>query len=472
MVTIRWIAVMVAWLLAGALFLSPSRAAEGEEKSAGTPKFTMNPGDGLTLTSASGETTFNLGFYVQARFQWLSYDQYVRSNPLASSPPIPVDNIGQQNKSFDLRRARMYMRGQLGQPWIKYKVEFDLVGNDEGLRNVFIPPGDPTTGFVGVNISSGAESKDGRTMKLLDAYVDLSPNPAANFRIGQFKIPHGREEIVSDNLLQMPARSISSDFFAPSRDRGVLFFGATPTALIGYQVGAFNGTGLTRGQNLDPDLAYVARLTAAGKGGYLDTESVIDDPATFHVQGSVSWYDTSDTPKRQSPSIPIGKIRDTRLSGDVEFFWPRANLILEYHSRSIDADYDFDLPASCFGAYLNGRLSCDSRGYTAQAGVLIAPEHELSARYSKIDNDTQIDRDERTEATLAYTYYIRRHALKLNVSVSQFKLGVNAYGSSGFDVQQGTPPARPIYLQDFPDAFPGLKDDKNTLFVTQLQWIF
>jgi hypothetical protein len=291
-----------------------------------------------------------VGFYMQGRFQWLDFDRYVRQNPLTSSPPIPVENLGEQDKSFDIRRLRLYFRGALGKPWLTYKLELDLVGNDEGLRSVFIPPGDPATGFVGVDVQSGAEDKDGRTVKLLDAYLNIARNPAASARLGQFKIPHGREELVTDDRLQMPARSIASDFFAPSRDRGILFFGETPNGIVGYQVGAFNGTGLKTSQNLDPDLAYLARATVsiAGAGGYANTESVIDDPEKFHAQASVSWYDTSDQPRRKSPTIPIGQIRDTRLSGDLELFWPRANLILEYHSRSIDTDFDFDLPASSF----------------------------------------------------------------------------------------------------------------------------
>src|SRR5262245_62067732 len=200
----------------------PGEAASPPPGEPAPPK-AWKAGEGLTFATPSGETTLNMGFYMQFRFQWLDYDRYVRSNPLLSSPPIPVENLGEQDKSFDVRRLRVYFRGALGYPWLTYKLELDLVGNDEGLRTLFIPPGDPATGFVGVDIQSGAEDKDGRTVKLLDAYMNIAKIQAASARLGQFKIPHGREELVSDDRLQLPARSIASDFFAPSRDRGALF---------------------------------------------------------------------------------------------------------------------------------------------------------------------------------------------------------------------------------------------------------
>src|SRR5215813_7565440 len=125
----------------------PSEPAPPPSEPTAPPK-AWKPGEGLTFATPSGDTTLNMGFYMQFRFQWLDYDRYVRSNPLLSSPPIPVENLGEQDKSFDVRRLRVYFRGALGYPWLSYKLELDLVGNDEGLRSVFIPPGDPATGFV------------------------------------------------------------------------------------------------------------------------------------------------------------------------------------------------------------------------------------------------------------------------------------------------------------------------------------
>jgi hypothetical protein len=435
----------------------------------------VDPVEGLTFSDAEGAYSLTMGFYTQTRLQWLHQDIYRRADPTLSTPPIPVENVGGPQESFATRRARFFLKGNFVKPWVKYKIELDLAGNDEGLRSVFIPANDPLLGFNGVNVVAGNESRDERSVKTMDLYVDLSPRPYAQFRIGQFKIPFGRQEIVSDFLLQMTARSIASDFFAPSRDRGILFRGGTETGKIQYQAGAFNGTGLAQGENLDNKLAYAFRLTATSGGPYLDVESTLDCPDSFKVQGGVNWYSSTDTPLRSSPGTPMGNVRDTRAAADLEFLWPRADILLEYFTRRNDVDFAFDLPSSCFGAFRQGRLSCDQYGLNAQAGYLIGDRHEVSARYSKIDNDKEENRDVRTEATLNYTLFIKGHNLRWSTSFSAFRLGVNAVGSSGFNVQLGKPPFNSgdqFFIDDDPNAFPGLKDDHDFMVVTQLQWGF
>jgi hypothetical protein len=94
--------------------------------------------------------------------------------------------------------------------------------------------------------------------------------------------------------------------------------------------------------------------------------------------------------------------------------------------------------------------------------------HELSARYSWIDNDRDLDKDERTEATLNYAYYFFRHTMQVSASVSRFDVGVNAEGSSGFAVKLANTAAS--FLDD--TAFPGLDGDQNWLGTIQFQWTF
>ena len=106
-----------------------------------------------------------------------------------------------------------------------------------------------------MDISAGTQDLDGRTVKLLDWYMDFTPTAAARGRVGQFKVPFGRQELVSDQRLQQTSRAIASDFFAPGRDRGVMFHGGTDTQIVQYKVGVFNGTGLAQAQNIDKSLA-------------------------------------------------------------------------------------------------------------------------------------------------------------------------------------------------------------------------
>jgi hypothetical protein len=436
----------------------------------------LEPGQGVTISSQDGNTKINIGFYGQFRFQELDRDLYQRSDLTQTFPPFSIENNGRTEPSFSVRRLRLTAAGSIWKTWMRYALEIDFAGNDEGLRSIFIPPVFTSGGvsdFPGINVTQGVQDQDGRTLKLLDWYLDMTPKAAARVRIGQFKVPYGRQELVSDKNLQMTSRGIASDFFAPSRDRGVMFYGGTDTQQVQYKVGVFNGTGLEQTQNLDRSLAYAARLTATSSGPFLDIEDIIDQPPSLgvRVQGGIAWYQNTNTPVRLNPQIPESDVRNTRAEADLGiFFRQRANLFLEYYTGRYEVDQTFDLPTSCYGAFIEGRFSCDESGYTAQVGFRLGKtdHHELSARYSFIDNDRDLDKDERSEATINYAYYFFKHTMQLSTSIGYYKLGVNAQGSSGFAVKLANSSAN--FLDD--SSFPGLKGDVNILGTVQFQWTF
>jgi hypothetical protein len=438
----------------------------------------LGGGKGLSFASSNGDFSLHLGFWGQFRFQLYDQDQWRRTSRTILTPPIPVENIGETQETFDIPFARLYFAGNAFKPWLTYRLETDLVENDQGLREVFIPACDPIAGCNSVLIRSGSESLDGRTVKLVDFYLDGAPLVEAGFRVGQFKVPFGRQELVYDPRLQIPTRSIASQFFAPGRDRGIVVKGATPkTQRIGYQVGAFNGTGLESKNNLDATLAYDFRLTMSSQGPYLDIESLIDAPPDrFHAQGSVSWYNSRmRTFASSDPTSLVGDIQDRRSSADLELFWHRhANLMAEYYTGNIRVDDSIQqrMQFICFGAYNQGLLTCDQKGYYVQGGAMIGARSEVSARYSMVDADRDLDRDRQIEETLNYTYFFRRHALRWSASLSAITLEVNAPGSSGLSVQQGDASIPIVSPFPNPGAFPGLDDDHNKLFITQLQWVF
>ena len=453
--------------------------ARAEDQPAGEKqdgaRFDMAAGQGVTVTAPDGVTGIHFGFYGQFRFQYLKRDIWRRSDLVQTFPPFSVENFGREEPSFQVRRLRVLFDGKIWKPWINYKVEIDLAGNDDGLRHVFIPPVFTAGGvsdFPGVDITAGPSDQDGRTLKLQDWYIDLTPKPYAQVRMGQFKIPFSRAELVSDQRLQLTQRSIANDLFSPGRDRGVLFHGGTDTGRVQYNVGAFNGTGLAQTANLDTTLGYAARLTATSSGPFLDIEDPVDQPEikAIRVQGGISWYQTTDTPVRQNPQIAESDIRLTSYAADVAMMFPRGNLILDYYQRRVEVDQVFDLPRSCYGAFVEGRFSCQQYGYSAQGGVLIGGRraHEISARYAKTDDDKDLVDDSTTEETLEYTYFFLKHTMQVAVAVSHIEIGVNAVGSSGYAVKVANPAA------DFldPTNFPGMKGDNNWLGVIQFQWSF
>jgi hypothetical protein len=438
----------------------------------------LGGGNGVSFASSNGDFSLHIGFWGQFRFQLYKQDQWRRTSRTILTPPIPVENIGEIQQTFDVPFLRLYFSGNAFKPWLTYRLETDLVESDQGLREVFIPPCDPIAGCNAIDIRAGSETQDGRTVKLVDFYLDGAPLVEAGFRVGQFKVPYGRQELVYDPRLQMATRSIASNFFAPGRDRGIVAKGATPkTQRIGYQIGAFNGTGLTGKNNLDATLAYDFRLTLSSQGPYLDIESLIDAPADrFHAQGGVSWYNNRmRTFASSDPTSLVGNINDRRVSADLELFWRRhANLMAEYYAGTIRVDDAIQqrMQFICFGAYNQGLLSCEQKGYYVQGGVTVGERSEISARYSMVDADRDLDRDREIEETINYTYFFRRHVLRWSTSLTALTFEVNAPGSSGLAVQQGDASIPIISPFPNPGAFPGLDDDHNKLFITQLQWVF
>src|SRR4029077_15918191 len=95
-------------------------------------------GQGVTFRSSDHVNSLNLGFAGQFRFRVFDRTQYRRTNRAITTPPIPVENIGLTEPSFNVRLLRLYLTGSLIRRWISYKLETDLVANDEGLREVFI----------------------------------------------------------------------------------------------------------------------------------------------------------------------------------------------------------------------------------------------------------------------------------------------------------------------------------------------
>jgi hypothetical protein len=459
---------------------APAPAPAAAPTSTEGTKSPVGGGDGVTFASTDGNYSLQLGLIGQFRFRVYDHHQVRRTSRTITSPPIPVEDISQVEKSFNIRLLRLYLKGNAFRPWLTYKLEADMVANDEGLREVFIPQFTLPAGggsTQAVLIRAGAETLDGRTTKVVDFYLDGMPRPYAGFRLGQFKIPFGRQELVPDQLLQMPERSIALNFFAPGRDRGMVFKGATEEGKIAYQAGVFNGNGIDQAQNLDDTLAYAFRLTATSGGPYLDIESIVDDPASFHAQGGASWYDS--TRRTTSSSDPIlslfGNIEENRLSADMEFFWPKANLLVEYFQGNIRTDDNvFDLMQSiCFGAFNKGVPTCHQQGFNLQGGYLFGGRHEISGRYSKVDPDRELQRDNLLEATLNYTFFFKKHALRWSTSISAITLQVNAPGSSGLAVQQGDSSTNLVPGFPNPEGFtPELKDDNNHLLITQLQWMF
>ncbi len=145
--------------------------------------------DGFELRSADGDNTLRIGasFHLDGRAFFGD-----------SEAPI----------SFDIRRARIDLRGQLRR-WMTYRIQASLE-NEPYIRN---------------------------------CWADLAFSDSLHFRAGQMKVPFSTTWLTFDNQVNFVERATASPIY-PFFDRGVMLWGTVLDKSLTYQLGAYNGTGV------------------------------------------------------------------------------------------------------------------------------------------------------------------------------------------------------------------------------------
>jgi len=124
---------------------------------------------------------------------------------------------------FDLRRGRIFFKGNVGNDW-SYKSQFNVNG-------------------------SGPE----------DLYIRYKGFDAVDVTVGRQKMPFGLEELTSSKDISMLERSAATEAYVIGRADGVVLFGQQGD--ITYALGAY-GEDSAADPNLE-DFGYAARVTAA-----------------------------------------------------------------------------------------------------------------------------------------------------------------------------------------------------------------
>ncbi len=60
-----------------------------------------------------------------------------------------------------------------------------------------------------------------------------------------------------------------------------------------------------------------------------------------------------------------------------------------------------------------GVVNLNARGYYAEVSAMTLPCLGIAARYSSIDSNRAVTRDQQSEVNAAATYYFRKHNVKL-----------------------------------------------------------
>lgn len=185
----------------------------------------------LHIGTSDDKYSLNIGGRLQMRYQFNDKDE---------------DFGGVDTQNIDVRRARVYMGGNIYSKMLHYYWAIDA---------------------------------DSFNVSLRDFYVYFTPYKELNAKIGYFKVPFNRERVISSQRLLFQDRAIASDTFDQDRDYGLDIYGKPFDGHIEYHAAIFQGAGENpakritgKDENLDNELMYVLslRYNPLGKFNYYD----------------------------------------------------------------------------------------------------------------------------------------------------------------------------------------------------------
>lgn len=149
----------------------------------------LQPGKGVSVASADGNATLNLGGRIQVRH---TYEENADSS------------------TFTIPRLRLALKGTLYQNW-NWEFQSDFAKHEKA--------------------------------SLKDGFIERTFSPALAVRGGQFKVAFDRQQLESSGRQTFADRNIVSTTLGKGRDLGVQAHGGFLNKIIHYQVGVFNGGG-------------------------------------------------------------------------------------------------------------------------------------------------------------------------------------------------------------------------------------
>ena len=379
--------------IVASLWLALGAMAADEAK----PETTVDASQGF-VTFKSGDNSLTLGAWGQFRAtvdDKEEFDADTAGSGLGETDPTSV--------SFSIPRLRLYVQGTVYKPWLRYKFELEFASLRTDTSN---------------NLNNG---------RLTDAYVEFAKSPFATLRAGQYKVPFGMQEMMSDTRQEFVDRSIASAKFAPSRDVGLMLSGLFVDKRVGYQAGLFNGGGQNNPQD-DDAVLYVGRFWYDPLGEYRLVEGATDNPEKNILHFGLAYRGGEAAKGLSSPGIFENPNNETAAA--FEFAW-------KYRRFAAQAEYYLQTDEQ---ANPTAGPDVDANGFYAQFGVFVQPsKQEIAARYSQIEPDESVPDATMEEIRLVYGYFWKSHNLKLQADVGQVSYGSNFASLSSLALRNVSP---------------------------------
>lgn len=143
---------------------------------------------------------------------------------------------------FYVQQARLKFSGWQYDSRIRWEMQFEL------------------RGYNGLEREAGHEN-DYQGLQAKDMHISWVPSDLLTVRLGQFKVPYGRKQLIPLHDQSMVKRADLVDGFLPGRDRGLMVRGRSGDRHLTGWVGVFTGNGENKEYNdSEGGYLYVARL--------------------------------------------------------------------------------------------------------------------------------------------------------------------------------------------------------------------
>lgn len=307
---------------------------------------------------------------------------------------------------FENTRTKLTFRGHVFSPDTTYLIRGNFSREQIALS--------AATG--GPAISPGGATDHGGIFQLQDAWIQQQINQELSVRVGQFKLPFTREELVSSQYQLLVERSLVNISQNLGRSQGVQLDYYTDLWSLSLavsdaahdQIGGFGTIAQTVPENT-PALTRLAEFAITGRGQWLvagtweqfeDFTSPPDEQFGLMLGAAGHWQ------KNQ-----FGVVSGTRdeeywyaVTGDVSIEWGGINAF-----ASFTWDYVDNAGIGIVEVY----------GAVVQAGIYVTPKLELVGRfeYGRLTLDANANFSNLYLATIGANYYIDGHDLKLSADV-------------------------------------------------------
>jgi len=233
---------------------------------------------------------------------------------------------------------------------------------------------------------------------LEDAYLDWDLTGSGLFRLklGQYKVPFGRQQLTSSGSQQFVDRSIVSSQYAKGRDVGLSLHGQTAGGKLSWGAGLFNGSGRNVTSNPDGRYQVNARIQLAPNGDpkYSESDFESRDRPLYAIAAQVHHNDDG---------VGEARLRRSIYGADAVFKFRGFSLFGEAFFEEREPE---------------GAPSFESSGVAVQAGYLFAERRfEVAGRYATWDPSDEVAGDRRNEVGAALGYYYNKHKFKVQADL-------------------------------------------------------